>query len=192
MPKHESLQLNSVSQCAEIGASVRGPDPGLIPGLGSRPGTHAECPGPGNAPFRAPEWFAVCSGPVSGPRNVFRGPVLGTARHALQCIGRGSGRKNSTLQKPQLWPERHWCAWRSSIQGLEYTFQHPETSSTYMYTAHTCRSRFSEPSTHRRCKSCHLRSARVPQGGHAITSSLQIRAERADYARVKPLSMHAP
>ena len=58
---------------------------------------------------------------------------------------------------------------------------------------HTCtRSRFSERSTHRRCKSRHLRSNRVLQGGHAIKSRLQIRAERADYARIEPPSMHVP
>ena len=55
-----------------------------------------------------------------------------------------------------------------------------------------CRYRFYKPSTHRRCKSRHLRSTRVPQGGHAVTCGLLIRAEGADYARIKPPSMHAP
>ena len=68
----------SRSQCTEIGTtSVRAPDPGLLPGPGSRPGTDVECPRPGNAPFRAPERFAVHSGPASGPRNAFRGPDPG-------------------------------------------------------------------------------------------------------------------
>ena len=71
-----------------------------------------------------------------------------------------------------------------------HTFQHPGTRSTH--TACTCRSRFYKQSTHRRCKSRHLRSRRVPQGGHAVTCGLLIRAEGACYARIKPPSMHAP
>ena len=80
--------------------------------------------------------------------------------------------------------------WVCSFRFLECTFQHPETSSTH--TAHTCRSRFYKQSTHRRCKLCYLRGHRIPPGGHAVTCSLLIRAERADYARIKPPSMHAP
>ena len=33
---------------------------------------------------------------------------------------------------------------------------------------------------------------RVPQGGHGVTSGVLIRAEGAEYARIKPPSMHAP
>ena len=58
--------------------------------------------------------------------------------------------------------------------------------------AYTCRSRFYKQSTHQRCKLCYLRGHRIPPGGHAVTCSLLIRAERADYARIKPPSMHAP
>ena len=55
-----------------------------------------------------------------------------------------------------------------------------------------CRCRFSESSMQRRCKSRDLPSNRVLQGGHAVTSSLLIRAERSEYARIKPPSMHVP
>ena len=41
-------------------------------------------------------------------------------------------------------------------------------------------------------KSCHLRCERAPQADRPDTSSLQIRAERAEYAWIKPPSMHAP
>ena len=60
------------------------------------------------------------------------------------------------------------------------------------HTRDTCRSRFSESSMQRRCKSRDLPSNRVLQGGHAVTSSLLIRAERSEYARIKPPSMHVP
>ena len=71
---HSYIRLFSMHHPCTVS---RAPDLGLFPGPGSRPGTDVECPRPGNAPFRAPERFAVHSGPASGPRNAFRGPDPG-------------------------------------------------------------------------------------------------------------------
>ena len=63
---------------------------------------------------------------------------------------------------------------------------------TCAYTAHEPVCQFYSSRLAEACKSCYLRSKRVPQGGHGVTSGLLFRAESADYARIKPLSMHAP
>ena len=56
-----------------------------------------------------------------------------------RSVCRGSGRKNELSYTPPLWSKRYWYASTSSIQGLEYNFQHPTTSFTHTAYTSTCR-----------------------------------------------------
>ena len=75
---------------------------------------------------------------------------------------------------------------RSSIQGLEYTFQHPETS--YTHTSHTCRSLFLGPFEAARGVQ-DLAIHRDRHSGHAATATAHVRAHLATHASTEPPSV---
>ena len=118
------------------------------------------------------------------------GSLYRTGRSSLELSNRGSGRKNRhSLKAIATVRTALVCVDEldtSMLQGLEYSFQPPETSFTH--TAHTCRSPFLGALYATRGDRGRSRH-RNRYNGSAATATAHVRVHLTAHARIKPPSV---